>query len=283
MRWFQVSATQTSPSESTATPHGSFSSPVAGALAPEGAHEVAASVEDLDAAVLGVGDVEVPARVGGETARLGELAVPAARPAEDALGGDDHGVARDSRARSCPGSAAGAARASRCRRRGPCGRRRSSPGIRSGSRARGRATSARRPSASGGSRASPAFRSSVLGEPPGADRDALGVVLVGELFLERALGVPVGDDHGRRGAVDAGRPGRRRVAQVPGERPGGLARHGDQRLPLGNARPDLVEDARAPGPGLPSSGRRRGTRRAWAPARGRRRRSGSRRGASRSR
>ena len=85
MRWFQVSATKTSPSGPTATPHGSLSWPSPGALdAAERALEGAVAVEDLDAVVLGVRDVEVPAGVGGDAARLGELAGPGPRTAEDA-------------------------------------------------------------------------------------------------------------------------------------------------------------------------------------------------------
>ena len=55
-----------------------------------------------------------------------------------------------------------------------------------------------------------------LRKPPRADRNALGVVLLGELLLERSLGVPVRDDDGRRGLLDAGGP--RRSARRAGTR-----------------------------------------------------------------
>src|SRR5215475_5526569 len=46
-------------------------------------------VEDLDAAVLRVGDVDVPPRVGGDSPRLGKLARTGAESALVVRGGDD--------------------------------------------------------------------------------------------------------------------------------------------------------------------------------------------------
>ncbi len=217
--------------------------PLAGARpAAEQAQECAVSVEDLHAAVLGIGDVEVSAGVGRDAARLGELPGAGARAADHArgrkllpLGGIvARGRVLNGHLERFEDSAAfGEVLA---HEDGGILRADGAPDL--VEEPPPHEVLQRGPGLSG---LGPAF-----GEPPGPDGDPPGVVLRGELLLERAFGVPVGDDDGCRGLLDPARPCGRHVAQIPRERPGALAGDRDHVLAGGDAGARLLHGRKRP-------------------------------------